>query len=178
LLFNTVVILLFFYFNMEYLIIGIPLIMLVSFLLLKLNSMEQVRLEQQGIYENLLVEYRKLKRLHLSAEREARLEERTRIARELHDSVGHRLTALIMKIEMLSIQEPNENYEQLKKMAKESLQETREAVQALQVTDIEGLAAVVHLIRKLEVESHLLIQFTLKQGTLTIPISNKNSAIL
>lgn len=63
-------------------------------------------------------------------------------------------------------------------MANDSLQETREAVQALQVTDAEGITSVVQLIRKLEAESHLLIDFSLKQGVLTISLSGENSVIL
>ena len=49
-------------------------------------------------------------------------------------------------------------------MAKESLEETRHAVKALQAEENEGIATIVHLIRKLEAESHVLVQFTLKQG--------------
>ena len=39
--------------------------------------------------------------MNLNAESDARMQERTAIARDIHDSVGHRLTALIMKLEML-----------------------------------------------------------------------------
>ena len=134
--------------------------------------------EQREIYDELLGEYRKLKRLHVDAERDVRLEERTKIARDIHDSVGHRLTALIMKLEMLSIEHKSSGYDDLKKMAKESLDETRLAVKALQTEEHEGIAAVVHLIRKLEAESHILVQFTMKQGILSIPLSNQNSVVL
>lgn len=150
----------------------------VSFLSVMINQMYTDRREQQEIYEELLSEYRILKRLHTSAERNARLEERTRIARDIHDSVGHRLTALIMKLEMLHIQEKHPAYEELKEMAKESLEDTRTAVKALQTEESEGIAAVVHLIRKLEAESHLLVQFTLKQGVLSVPITNEMSVVL
>ncbi|HAM79982.1 sensor histidine kinase [Ornithinibacillus bavariensis] len=134
--------------------------------------------EQKNLYEKLLGEYRKLKRLNLSAEQNARVEERNRIARDIHDSVGHRLTALIMQLEVLAIQSKNEGYRELKKMAEESLEETRHAVKALQNEENEGIATVVHLIRKLEAESHLFVQFTIKQGVLSIPLSNEKSVVL
>ena len=40
----------------------------------------------------------------MSVEQEqfARSEERTKIARDMHDSVGHKLTALLMQLEMMS----------------------------------------------------------------------------
>jgi len=150
----------------------------IGFLSYKINQMIMERKEQHEIYEELLGEYRMLKRLHVSAENNARMEERTRIARDIHDSVGHRLTALIMKLEMLQIQDKNPVFEELKSLAKESLEETRTAVKTLQIDEDEGIATVVHLIRKLEAESHLLVQFTLKQGVLSVPITNEMSVVL
>src|SRR5690625_3981223 len=148
------------------------------FLLLRLNRMANERSEQKGLYENLLAEYRQLKRLHVSKEEMVKTEERTRIAREIHDSVGHRLTALIMKLEILQIQEKNNHFAELKEMANKSLLETREAVKTLQESETRGITAVVQLIRKLEAESQLLIQFTLKEGVLSVPLSNEHGIVL
>lgn len=149
-----------------------------AFIMITLNQTEWVREEQTEMYDQLLAEYRQLKRMNVSAEREARLEERTRIARDIHDSVGHRLTALIMKLEMLAIQNKDTDYRVLKQMAEESLEETREAVQTLQADEHEGIATVVQLIRKLEVESHIFVQFTMKQGVLSVPLTNEKSIAL
>ena len=148
------------------------------FLVLIINRMTNERNEQKEIHDQLLGEYRRLRRMNNVAEREARLEERTKIARDIHDSVGHRLTALMMKLEMLAIQNKNTDYDELKKMARKSLEETRQAVKALQIEETEGLATVVHLIRKLESESHMLVQFTMRQGILTVPLTNDKSVIL
>src|SRR5690625_899239 len=106
----------------------------------KINDLIQDRREQQEIYEELLGENRMLKRLHIADENNARFEERTRIARDIHDSVGHRLTALIMQLEMLRMQEKNPAYDELQVMAKESLEDTRSAVKALQIEESEGIA--------------------------------------
>ncbi|WP_339228924.1 sensor histidine kinase [Oceanobacillus sp. FSL K6-2867] len=151
---------------------------LFSWMLFLLNYMIMEREEQRGIYDQLLGEYRKLKRMNLTAEHHARSEERTKIARDIHDSVGHRLTALIMKLEMLSIQKKDNSFNELKQMARESLEETRHAVKTLQSEENEGIATVVHLIRKLEAESHILVQFTMKQGVLSIALSNEKSVVL
>src|SRR5699024_4755494 len=105
------------------------------FLVISLNRIIHTVQEKQAMYEQLLGEYRKLKRMNLTAEREARLEERTKIARDIHDSVGHRLTALIMKLEVLAIQHEGADYKALKQMAQDSLNETRAAVKALEAEE-------------------------------------------
>jgi signal transduction histidine kinase len=149
-----------------------------SYLLLYLMWSNQTNQAQLELYENVLVEYRQLKRVHMTTEGATRAEERTRIAREIHDSVGHRLTALLMKIEMLHIAQPDGQLLELKQMTNDSLQETREAVQALQTTETTGLGAIVQLIRKLEAESQLLIAFTLKEGVLSIALTNEQGIVL
>src|SRR5690625_2772732 len=111
-------------------------------------------------------------------EEDAKKENNKRIAREIHDSVRHQLTALIMKLEMLHIQKPNPEFAELKEMANKSLAETRQAVQTLRDTDSSGITAVIQLIRKLEAESQLLIQFTLKEGVLSVPLSNEHGVVL
>src|SRR5699024_5616575 len=152
--------------------------LLFGFFAYVMNDQLNTRQEQRDIYERLLDEYRKLKRLNLAAENNARLEERNRIARDIHDSVGHRLTALIMKLETLGIQKRSNEYAVLKTLARESLEDTRQAVKALQADENEGIATVVHLIRKLEAESQLRVQFTLNHGVLSIPITNEMSIVL
>lgn len=148
------------------------------FMVFALNQLVLERGQQSEVYEQVLEEYRKLKRMNLFAKSNARLEERTKIARDIHDSVGHRLTALIMKLEMLSIQQHKSEYRELKEMAQESLDEIRQSVQTLQNDEQEGLSTVVHLIRKLEAESHILVQFTMKQGVLSVKLSNDKSIVL
>lgn len=148
------------------------------FLLFSINVMTNERREQRNLYEELFSEYRKLVRMNLNAENDARMKERTAIARDIHDSVGHRLTALIMKLEILSIQNTHSDYDELKSMAKDSLEEIRRSVKTMQTEENEGIATVVHLIRKLESESHIFVQFTMKQGILSVPLTNEKSVVL
>lgn len=63
--------------------------------------------EKRILYEELLSEYRKLKRMQFEQENIVRQQERTRIARDIHDSVGHKLTALLMQLDMLKMENPS-----------------------------------------------------------------------
>lgn len=157
------------------LLLGSIFIYAVSFLLHKQWRNDQF---YKHLYEELNDSYRQLKRQHVDAEKNAKMEERARIARDMHDSVGHHLTALMMQIEMLSIQYPDLKTGQMKELANRSLEETRDAVKALKVEESEGIATVVQLIRKLESESHLNVHFTMKNGVLSVPISNVKSVVL
>ncbi|QNK55717.1 sensor histidine kinase [Paenibacillus sp. PAMC21692] len=123
--------------------------------------------------EALLSEYRMMKRRLATSEEEARQDERTQVAREIHDSVGHKLTALMMQIEMHRLSAEAESKEmlaELKVLAKESLEETRSAVKTLNEEEGGGLAAILRLLRKLEAESLMRIEFTVKDGALTAPL--------
>jgi len=148
------------------------------FLLITIHKLIEKNKQVDVDIEELKADYRQLKRMHVSKDEIARNEERTRIAREIHDSVGHQLTALIMKLEMLHIQNPNPEYAELKEMANKSLAETRQAVRTLRDIDSSGITAVIQLIRKLEAESQLLIQFTIKEGVLSVPLSNVHGVVL
>lgn len=147
-------------------------------LALQVNGLWTKREEQRNLYEQLLGEYRKLKRVALVTEEEARYQERTKIARDIHDSVGHKLTALLMQVEILSIQQGPEHYKELKDLAKESLEETRFAVRTLKDREHEGIATILQLIKKLEAESHIMVQFTTKQGILSDRLTNEQSVVL
>ncbi|MBM7095086.1 sensor histidine kinase [Bacillus sp. H-16] len=126
-------------------------------------------------YEALLIEFRKLKRTAAAGEANIRQEERTQIAREIHDSVGHKLTALLMQLEVFRIQAAEKDKDtviKLKELARDSLEETRHAVKALKKDEAGGLPAVIRLIRKLEAESFLRVHFKINHGALTAPLRN------
>jgi signal transduction histidine kinase len=132
--------------------------------------------------ELLYSDYRYLKRRVSRAEQLARQEERSAVARDIHDSVGHRLTALVMQLEVARFQNKDEmmgnQLAQFKELAKRSLQETREAVSALKTDETAGLQAIIQLVRKLEAESHLQIRFLFESGVLNVPLSNNQSVVV
>ncbi|GLI84744.1 histidine kinase [Rossellomorea marisflavi] len=144
----------------------------------KVNEDRLESKEQRVLYEQLLGEYRSLKRLQFVTEQHSKAEERTRIARDIHDSVGHKLTALLMQIEMLSIQNGKEGYRDLKRLAEDSLEETREAVRTLKDGELSGIQSVLQLVRKLESESHIQIQLTTRQGILSSRFTNEQNVAL
>ncbi|MFS0783874.1 sensor histidine kinase [Bacillus sp. 1P06AnD] len=133
--------------------------------------------EKNRLYDGLLEEYRKIKRSSFQTEKMVRLEERTKIAREIHDSVGHKLTSLIM---MLKIKEMKGQVAmpELVQLADEALQETRQAVRALTSEEVQGIHSVLHLVRKLEAESHISISFSTEKGILSAQLSNEQNSAL
>ena len=145
-------------------------------------SFRKVSFEEQEIqieYENLNDEFQTLKQQLINSEQVVRQEERNQIAREIHDSVGHRLTALLMQLEVERIKASNETekerFAELKKLAQTSLYDTREAVKALQSEETVGIQAIIQLIRKLEAESQLRLTMTMQAGVLGIYLSNVQS---
>lgn len=165
---------LFSYLSLNTLLLVVLLIICASFL----HQSVIARKEKNELYDQLLSQYRKLKRLSVEQEELVRAEERTKIARDMHDSVGHKLTALLMHLEVMDSKNEDSNLKNLKLLARDSLEETRFAVRQLNVNETSGIQSVVQLIRKLEMESHLIIKFTLEKGILSIPLSNNQSIIL
>ncbi|AYW45953.1 sensor histidine kinase [Tetragenococcus koreensis] len=133
-------------------------------------------------YESIYSLYRSSKRQVGDLEKVTRQEERNQIAREIHDSVGHRLTALTMQLEAARLQakdsESQKTFAQLKTLAQDSLADTRSAVKTFKTEDTAGIQAVIQLIRKLESESQLRVAITMKTGVLGIVLSNKQSVTL
>lgn len=158
------------------------LIFLVSFSIYLWQRTNKSHISLKNAHEDIQNDYRKLKRHVVINEKNVRQEERNQIAREIHDSVGHRLTALLMQLEVVRLQAKDESdrnkISELKSLAQASLSETREAVQALKSEDTTGLTAVIQLIRKLESESHLQITFNIKAGALSFPLTNNQSVVL
>ncbi|UOE95274.1 sensor histidine kinase [Alkalihalobacillus sp. LMS39] len=135
-------------------------------------------IEIQKQHNALLDEYRKMKRQLVIEEEQARLDERVRIGHEIHDSVGHKLTALLMQLEALRLSAEEKDKEKigtLKNLAGESLDETRRAVKSFKQRDIGGLQGVIRLIRKLEMESFMKIHFSVKHGAFAAPLSGEQS---
>lgn len=132
-------------------------------------------------YSALLSEYRKLSRRISADEEIARQEERVLIGHEIHDSVGHKLTALLMQLEVFRLktsQQDQVQVESLKSLANDSLEETRSAVKMLKRSDVGGLPGVLRLIRKLETESFIRIHFSVKHGAFAAPLSGEQSFVI
>ncbi len=92
----------------------------------------------QGLYLELLDTNKQLQLYSDEIRQLTKSEERTRIARDLHDTLGHDLTGLIMQMEISQRLLQNNQYdmgidnlEQAKKAARESLSKVREILSTL-----------------------------------------------
>lgn len=158
----------------EYILLICLLCSLLYLLWKKIEEREELFL----LYNEMILEYRQLKRKAFENEEMVRLEERTRISREIHDSVGHTLTAVLMQLEMLSMESSDTRIDTIKKDVRNSLEEIRLAVRTLKQDEAVGVSSVLQLIRKLEVESHISIHLTTKHGVLSTKLSNEQSIVL
>ncbi|RUT47453.1 sensor histidine kinase [Paenibacillus anaericanus] len=152
--------------------------LLLATALIVFHKMSSKEVEVSAWNEALLSEYRKMKRRMISNEQVVRQDERAQVGRDIHDSVGHKLTALLLQLEVFRMQVDDEaaaKVQDLKELARESLEETRNAVKTLKHEEVGGLPAILNLIRKLEAENILRVNFTVKHGALSAPISNIQS---
>jgi len=117
----------------------------------------------------------KLQEYAISAEQEAMLNERKRVAREVHDTLAYTLTNLVMMMEaavdLISKKSPKitEHLESAREQANEGLKEVRHALHALrpvQLTDLNGLAAICRLVKAFEKASQIKVELELGNAPL------------
>ncbi len=117
----------------------------------------------------------KLQEYAISAEQEAMLNERKRVAREVHDTLAYTLTNLVMMMEaaidLNHKNNPNitQHLELARDQANEGLKEVRHALDALrpvQLTDLNGLAAVCRLVQAFEKASQIKVELELGDAPL------------
>jgi signal transduction histidine kinase len=108
-------------------------------------------------------------------------EERNRLAREIHDSLGHYLTAMTMQLQAagkLVVKDPERAAESIAKaeeMARESLAEVRRSVSALRSSPVDSASlndAIGELIQKLR-EGGIAVSFTIQGISRVLPIQVK-----
>lgn len=110
--------------------------------------------EKDKIYKELLDAHKQLKNYTEEVERLSKTEERNRIARDLHDDLGHNMTALIMKLEITEhiLEEDIEKAKDLlsssKEMARKGLRDIRNVVETLRKGDIEKIKEIDKLIEE------------------------------
>ncbi|MFK3939884.1 sensor histidine kinase [Alkalihalobacillus sp. NPDC078783] len=153
---------------------------LLAMILLSIKKLSVANEEAKHEKQTHVMEYRSLSRQLREQELNTAAKERNRIARDLHDSVGHQLTALMMQLQVVELQlrsmpEQQTLVKQTKNLARNSLQEMRESVQALQQDSAKGLDAVIQLIRKLEAESHVRVQLVTKPGAMSVKLTDDQS---
>jgi signal transduction histidine kinase len=114
--------------------------MVLAFLLLLVNAV----LSENHAREKLAIAHEQLRHYALRIEDIATLQERNRIARDIHDSLGHFLTALNLQLETaLKLWQSNpakaEKFlAEAKRLAATALQEVRQSVSALRSDPLQG----------------------------------------
>lgn len=130
--------------------------LLVSILLIIVALLYKVLTEQKEemevLHQQLSDKHDQLTDYANEVDRFSSLRERTTLARDLHDSVGHSLTGLIMSLEMTSIaysnssEEGHEKLDQCKVMARDALKNLRKAVDSLRqdTYSYDALTGMIH----------------------------------
>lgn len=134
-----------------FLLVNVLILVIVNFA--KYNKEEKEKKEL--LYNELLKTHKKLKQYSDKVEELAVIGERNRIARDIHDTLGHNMTALIMQMEMSSHMmekdsaKAKELIDSAKKMARQGLLSIRKVVETLKVEEInKGISSIKDLIHK------------------------------
>ncbi len=128
---------------------------------------QEERDKSQRLYTELMEAYHRLEELSIQKEKAAVLEERNRIARDMYDSLGHRLTSLIMQIEMAKgyiKDEPGRTDEYLDRMAnaaRGALTDTRQALKTLSGKDGSSVSGIIGMIEDFGNSTGIAINYKL-----------------
>ncbi|MBK0347507.1 sensor histidine kinase [Aerococcaceae bacterium zg-ZJ1578] len=108
----------------------------------------------------------------MAAKRVAALMERDRISRELHDSIGHRLSTIVIqlgaieRVTMEALPEVSEMTRELRAFASEGLQDVRKVVHDMRPQHLEELSIIVGLERLFnEAQQHGTLRIVFRHNT-------------
>ncbi|MDB9312619.1 sensor histidine kinase [Spirulina sp. CS-785/01] len=158
--------------------------LLLGLVLVGLQLLVTAILAERKSREKLMIAHQKLRQYALKIEDIATLQERNRIAREIHDSLGHSLTAFNLHLEAAlrlletNPQEAHKLLQDAKELAGKSLQDVRHSVSALKSDPLEKKTleeAIFSLIDNFQRSTNIVPQQTL-QITTSLPQPVKTSA--
>lgn len=101
------------------------------------------------------------------------LDERNRLAGEIHDNIGHRLTGLIMEMDICSklidkdINKTKLELEKAADLARNTLEEVRKSVRKIKPSDLEetsGISSMKELIRDFEKNTGIFVTFKVTEN--------------
>lgn len=161
-------------------------------LLFMLSLFHYVQLQKEAqakhelLYKELLSTHRQLKSYMEEAEQVTVLRERNRIGREIHDSVGHELTALIMQLEMslLSMKHSKSLAEvealvlKARDTARSCLSETRNAIYTLNDEHVQFLEAIKTLVHKLKYDQRFVAELSIDSKVEELNFSEEENKTL
>ncbi len=139
----------------NYVVATLSLVFILSmiFLILMINSL----VVERRAREQLSQANRQLRQYAQQIEQLATVQERNRIAREIHDSLGHSLTALniqlegVLKLWRAQPEQAHQFLKEAKQLGTQALQDVRQSVSALRSDVLSGASlttAITHLIQQ------------------------------
>ncbi|MBM7565890.1 signal transduction histidine kinase [Paenibacillus sacheonensis] len=138
-----------------------------------IRELSQMHAQLESAHQDLQQMHRDLEEATVRSLRFAVLEERTRIARDIHDSIGHGLTSVIVQLQALPYMikanesEADQTMAAVLDVARNCLTEVRSVVHQMGRDDAGlGLIALKSLIRTVKEQSRLDIRFV-TEGTIT-----------
>ncbi len=145
---------------------------------------KEERNKNELLYKELLHTHRQLKKYSEEAQQVNVLKERNRIGREIHDSVGHELTALLMQLEMSLLTLKNkDNVDKVEKLlvnaretAKNCLKETRNAVHELKEEQTNLLEEITNLVTKIQQDHGILVHFMIAEEAKQLKFTEEECA--
>jgi signal transduction histidine kinase len=138
----------------------------------------EARAEVERLAAELAEANRRLREYAAQAEELATTRERARLAHEIHDSVGHTLTALDVQLELLARLPPGQTgqrqqvAEQSRTLVKEGLADVRRAVQALRPAALETFSlpeAIAGLVAGFEQTAQIRATWQVEGKVLPLP---------
>ncbi len=144
-----------------------------AFAFLVLYGVQRLRQEQYRS-QQLLVELEATRGRELEA---AKVSERTRLARDIHDVLAHSLTALVVQLDsarmLLQREEASgaalESVQRARHLAQEGLDETRRAVGTLRGDRVPGAAMLSSLVTDFERDSGICCEFSVGGEVVDLP---------
>ena len=118
-------------------------LMFVFYMILLYTNSEHEKERIQSLYEQLMEANRQLREYSIELERMTEIRERNRLAREIHDTLGHTLTGIIMSAEAsLAVfdaqpQAVKKRLELVAKEARSGLDDVRQSIKALRPDVLE-----------------------------------------
>lgn len=156
-------------------------IMLSVFFLMLINSL----LSERQSRDDLSVALARIRLYALQIENKAALQERNRIAREIHDALGHTLTAQSIQLDSgllllnsAAVEEANSFFKTAKELCTQALQEVRQSVTTLRGDSLPLQTletSITSLIEKFQSTTNILLNCTI---SLSEPIPSEISSAI
>lgn len=134
--------------------------------------------------QQLLEANQRLRQYALLIENQATLQERNRIAREIHDSVGHSLVAQSIQLENVAMLLPSppgamvEHLQKARQLGREALQHVRQSVATLRIDPLRGVSldrAIALLVQEFQKTQAIAVEL---QFAIITPLSAEMATAL